>query len=124
MKPLRTTGTIISQLSYDVFLVALAGYMVALALESMKAGSVVRYFNLNDLLLTVVVSGVLAVVLPHPDVRSRNTTWYYMGLVILSLLVGFIVFQLTAQLDIWARIIAVSSTLLVCSAGIMIQTDS
>ena len=124
MKQLRTVGTILSQLSYDVFLVALSGYLLSLAMESMKAGVVVRYFNLNDLLLVVITSGALAILLPHPTVPSHNPTGYYIGLVLLSLLVGFIVFQLTAELGIWAYISGASCTLLLCSAGIMIQTDS
>ena len=117
-------GTIISQLSYDVFLITLAGYVIALALESMKAGVVVRYFNLNHLLIIVVLSGVLAILLPHPSVASRNTRWYYVGLVALSLVLGCIVFQLTVSLGVWAYICSAASILLLCSAGIMIEQES
>lgn len=124
MKQLRYVGTIISQLSYDVFLISLLGYVVALSLESMKAGVVVRYFNINDLVVIGIISGILAVVLPHPPVVSRNTRWFYVALVLLSILLGFIVFQLTATLGVWAYVSGLACTLLLYSAGIMIQTDS
>ncbi len=124
MKSLRTIGKIISQLSYDVFLITLIGYIVALSLESMKAGTVVRYFNLNNLFIALVVSGALAILLPHPEMPLRNTKWYYVGLVVVSLFLGFIVFQLTVSLGVWSYVSAAVCTLILCSAGILIKADS
>lgn len=124
MKQLRIIGAMISQLSYDVFLISLVGYVVLLALESVKPGVTVRYMNLNTLLLVVAVSGAIAVVLPHPAPAPRNNRWYYMGLVLISLVIGFVVFQLTASVGAWAYVVAAACALIVCSTGIMIQADS
>ncbi|MDP2656760.1 MAG: hypothetical protein Q8P11_04315 [bacterium] len=123
MKQLRRIGTTISQLSYDVFLITLGGYLCALVVESMKAGTVVRYFNMNYLLIAVGISALLAVILPHPDVKLHSARWYYSGVVLLSMALGFIIFQITASMGTWAYVAGISCALLLCTAGIMIQRE-
>jgi len=88
MKLIQQYAKELSVAVYDVFLISVVWYGVSLVVEMIWPGVIVRYFNLNLLLLLCLVSGGISVALGDEVGGKRATEKWTLGVVALLGVVG------------------------------------
>lgn len=104
----------------DLFLVSLFLYFAAVRIDLSFDGVISRAVNLNFLLITCIIAGVVAIVLPRDTDEGVNEMpprrlWAY--IVVLSVMVGSIVAKILESLSPWALLIGAAGGFVVFLAG-------
>ncbi len=99
----------------EIFQISLSGYLIFIVIELLKEGFITNFFNINFLLLTVVVSGIgMSILGPIKDTENRKITendYFIAGL--FALFSGGIVYFKTTELGSIGIVISVISSVLV-----------
>ncbi len=111
---------ILSSALSDLFLVSLFFYLAAVRIDLSFEGVVSRAVNLNLLLITCIIAGIVAIVFPRDADEGANEMpprrlWAYV--VVLSVMVGSIVVKILESLSPWALLIGVAGGFVVFLAG-------
>src|SRR3989344_3020430 len=83
----------IAGLINHIFQSLLVSYLILLLIEQIWTGSVSLYFNLNYLLIAVIIAGILDVFSEHEEPKKEKTKWWdYVFISILGIL-GLIIIK-------------------------------
>lgn len=104
----------------DLFLVSLFLYLAAVRIDLSFDGIVSRAVNLNLLLITCVIAGVVAIVFPgntDEEVSEMPPRRLWAYIIVLSVMVGSIVVKILESLSPWALLIGAAGGFVVFLAG-------
>ncbi len=100
----------------EVFQVMLSGYLIFLLAETIKEGIISNYFNLNILLIIIIVSGIGTVIYPNKkETKSRalNSDWDFLVTWGFTIFSGVIVYYKTFSMGNISYFISIIASVLV-----------
>lgn len=101
----------------ELFKFSLITYLILILAETVKVGFVSFYFDLNYLLLVVLVSGIIIAILGHEkvisDEKSKLTERDINSIIIFSLIGGFLVYYKTQDFGLVSLIITLLSSIII-----------
>lgn len=108
-----------------IFQSLLVAYLILLLIEQVWSGSVSAYFNLNYLLIAVIVFGIIDVFSDHKEnVKETLGTREYVFIIILAVL-GFVLIKYkTADLGWLSWVISLIASALIYLVSVLIYDDS
>src|SRR3989339_365483 len=124
MKKLEFKGDTAEIINYT-FQAWLISYLILLLIEQIWNGSVSMYFNLNYLLIIVILSGILDVFSDHNEPKKAKPKWWdYLFISLLGIL-GFIIIKFkTGELGWLSWLISViAGTLIILLSLLVLEED-
>lgn len=120
---LQFKGHVADIINY-IFQALLISYLVLLLIEQIWPSSVSLYFNLNYLLIAVILSGILDVFSEHQERKNKKPKWWdYVFIFVLGIL-GFIIIKLkTVELENLSWLISIIAGILIILLSILILED-
>ncbi len=110
----------------EIFQVMLSGYLIFLLAETIKEGIISNFFNLNILLLIVLVSGVGTAIFPVKKEEKNvkvNTDWDFIYIWTFALLSGVIVYYKTYSMGKISYVISIIASVLVLLLTYIVIND-
>ena len=123
MKKLQFKGHT-AEIINHLFQALLVSYLLLLLIEQIWTGSVSLYMNLNYLLISVIVIGVLDVFSEHEEPKKEKPkSWDYVFISILGVL-GFIIIKFkTGELGGLSWLISIIAGILIILLSILVLED-
>jgi hypothetical protein len=108
-----------------IFQALLISYLILLLVEQIWPSSVSLYFNLNYLLIAVIISGILDVFSEHQEKKDKKPKWYdYLFISALGIL-GFIIIKFkTAELGNLSWLISIIAGILIILLSLLVLDDN
>ena len=107
-----------------LFQILLVTYLVLLLVEQIWTGMVSVYFNLNYLLIIVIISGILDVFSEHKKIPYKKPRpWDYIFIIILGVLGFLIIKYKTASLGWLSWLISIIAGILIILLSILVLEE-
>lgn len=120
----KVIATYVSPLVSDIFAVSLLLYLASNVLETIKKGIIVDYFNIQNLLLVIIISGVFTVVFPPEKKTLKKTSkWvYWIVVMAVSLLAGYYTWYYTVSSTQYALYFSGMTTMSIAMLAYALQS--
>jgi hypothetical protein len=121
---------LISIVCKELFQVSLITYLILLVTELIKKESISYFFNLNYLMIIVVLSGILMLITNYNiDYKaeaqsSKLTSWNWQFIFLMSVGGGSLVYYKTADLGGLSLIISLLAMIIIFLLSYLIYTDT
>ncbi|MCK9568244.1 DUF1616 domain-containing protein [Candidatus Pacearchaeota archaeon] len=120
---LQFKGYIAEIINY-LFQALLITYLILLLIEQVWSASVSLYFNLNYLLIVVIISGVLDVFSEHPEKKESKPRWWdYLFIGTLGILGLIIIKFKTGELGWLSWLISIIAGVLIILLSVLVLED-
>lgn len=124
----NNTVTNIIKLNHELFSTLLVSYLILLLIENIWEASVSAHLNLNYLLLTTILSGVIAVLTISDDMAEsesvETTTKEYIFILLAGLAGAVIIWYKTQDIGRISYIISIISGILIVMLSFIVLEDS
>lgn len=114
----------LAELINYLFQSLLVAYLILLLIEQIWTGSVAQYLNLNYLLISVIIIGILDVFSEHPEKKQEKIKWFdYVFIFNLGILGFFIIKFKTVELGGLSWMISIIAGILIVLLSILVLED-
>lgn len=102
----------------------LVAYLILLLMEQIWTNSVSLYFNLNYLLIAVIIAGIFDVFSEHPEKKTEKPKWWDYGFIGILGILGFIIIKFkTIELGWLSWLISIIAGILIILLSLLVLED-
>lgn len=122
---IKNAWLIILNLAKDIFEVSLVSYLVFYLIDQIKQGFVSNFFNLNYILWTAIVSGIISAFSKEKEEKTKPlTTRDYIFITVLAIIGAAIIFYKTQDLGWLSWLVsAIAGILIVVISILLLSKD-
>ncbi len=114
----------IAEIINHLFQALLITYLILLLVEQIWPTTVSLYFNINYLLLAVIIAGILDIFSEHQEKKEKKSKWWDYGFVSALGILGFIIIKFkTEELGWLSWLISIIAGILIILLSILVLED-